>query len=246
MTKSPEERKFTLVVSHLEKAPLERQVLLLARYLDTDPDQEWVEDISDRFPEAFEEALALRASQMAFLLGDKELLSLLSFRQDLSPGVLSELTARVDALIEEIPDVERVLVRALKGEDEKALLVAGALGMRRELGELMTTADLAGQLIVSTVMGREIAGPMAAFAAAAEPELAQNVFSKFLVNVLFDKNPDPPMEEKAERRAIVAARTMLPLLKSPIPDVEYRDDDAVLTREQTRRAWAWTRAIRGK
>lgn len=244
MNEGAEKRKFELVCAHLEKASEERAELLIARYLDTAPAPEYAEKIKARFGKAWAGASVLHRAQAKALRADEELLELLSFRKEGSPESFGQAGEWLSRLAESIPDVERVVHRTLKeGKEGKELLAAAALSLRLDLSELMSRADLAGLLVVHVVRGSEIAGQMAAFAAKAEPELVQNVFSKFLVNVLLDKNPDPPMEEMAERRAIVAARTMLPLLGSPIPEVGYQDEDAREIAAMTRRAWAFCDAV---
>ena len=244
MNEAAEKRKFELVCAHVEKAPEERAELLIARYLDTTPAQMYAEKIRERFPKAWAGASVLHRAQAKALVADEELLELLRFEGPWDREVKAEIKRGLEALAKEVPDVERVVHRILKrGASGDELLVSGALSLHLDLSELMSRADLGGLLVVHAVSGSSVAGQMGAFAAQIEPELVQNVFSKFLVNVLMDQNPDPPMEEMAERRAIVASRTMLPLLGSPIPEVRYRDEDAIQVAEVTRRAWEYCQEL---
>ncbi len=234
-----EERKYELLRERIPKADAEKGGRLMLRYLSTSPAPRWAEKLQEEFPEAAAKAGELQRQELEALTADERLLELLAFsdhNQEWSEdpdGRYEELNSRLEALEENIQDqdMERVVRRGLRESDERVQLVAAMMALHRNLYDLTPT------LLAHVVEGRRHAPQAAVFAALMERDATRDVLARFLVDSIYDDTPEEDLDKVAMRRAIVAARALLPLIGSPAPDVEYVDDDARETARKVRLAF---------
>lgn len=232
-----EERKYELLRERIPQADAEKAGRLMLRYLSTSPAPKWAEKLEGEFPEAAAKAGELQRQELEALTADEGLLELLGFSDQVwsedPDGRYEELNSRLEALEEEIQDqdMERVVRRGLSESDDRVQLVAAMMALHRNLYDLTPT------LLAHVVEGRPHAPQAAVFAALMERDATRDVLARFLVDSIYDDTPEEDLDKVAMRRAIVAARALLPLIGSPAPEVEYVDDDARETARKVRLAF---------
>ncbi|RAL23926.1 hypothetical protein DL240_07200 [Lujinxingia litoralis] len=225
-------RKYELVCDHVAPAPVASAARVLASYLDTSPAPLFERKMRQRFPEAFTRAEALLGGEEQALLCGEEVLELLAFDEKEAGEVGERLDALLAGIAASLERVEPVVRRTLAGKNSEAKLVAGALAARQEMSEM------ASGLLAMVVEGDRYAPQAAVFAAKLAPRLTLHVLGQFLVDVLKSTGADEEHERYSEA-SIVAARTVLPWIGSPLGESSYRGKpSAHEIAEKVRRAWA--------
>ncbi len=228
-----EEKKYEMVRNRLLDDPDDTGVTVLGSYLDTDPAPLFVRRLASEFATLYDRAQKQRGVSQATLVGDDRLLELLCFDPSMTDDDEDELAERLDALADEIDDLDATVVRAIERNETDSRLVASFLAVDREL------SDAAHGLLMVVARGEPHAAQAAVCAGRLAPSLARQVLAGFLVDVLNDSTPteDREVDEDALRRAIVAARTVLPLIGSPVDEIEQIDATAEAVAGRVRRAW---------
>lgn len=227
-----EKTKFEMVRDKLDTVDKRTAADIVGSYLDTSPAPMFSEQLAAEFSGAFERAESKRTTGRALLTADDRLLELLRFDwTDEDAG--AELAELVEELADELDDPAAVATRAVATGDDDERLVAGVLAVRLELTEL------SHGLLMEVSAATKYAAQSAAFAARLAPSLAKHVLGRFLVDALNDAAPaeDLEVDEEALRRAIVAARTILPLIGSPLEQMEQAGAEHQKTAERVERAW---------
>jgi hypothetical protein len=211
-----EARKARMVRRRLDAldAPAPRRHLL-ERYLSTGPAPLFVTELERRF--AAELSTARRALEAGRFTPD-ELAThagLLAWLRE--PGEHpAELQRALEPMRSE-PELRALEYRAAD-HDERLLLAALAFvhGQTRMTGVLL-------EATVGARIARD-APQIAALAAALGPAVARSALSSFLFDMTWGNPEEPDAELTPERaRAIVAARSLLPRLDSPLDDID-RDE----------------------
>lgn len=217
-----EEKKYTMVRERLADKTREGREKIFAAYLDTSPAPIFAESMGAEFPDLRRAGEMLRRTRKDLLSSDERLLELLEFQRDFDEETTRELHRRLTNIIEELDDPERVVRTVLSDPKASEHLVAGALAAR------LSIIDMANPLVALVVTGSPHAPQFAAFAGLLEPTLTRQGLSKFIVDALLDETPDKErlIDEKDLRRAVVAARTVLPRIGSPVEDVEEQINTA--------------------
>lgn len=238
-----ERKKYEMVRDRLQQEGLEEGSSILRRYIDTSPAPMFSEQLAADFDDMYQKARDDHGSGRAKLVADERLTELLRFDEstDDQSDEFDELVERLRDVAADIGDLEGVVDRALVEGDVQAQLVAGAIAVDRGWN------DQAHGMLMRVVRGRRHAPQMAAFSAWMAPSVARHVLGRFLVDILNDGTPTEDLDADQEdvRRAIVAARTVLPLIGSPLDEIDQIEAEAEETADRVRRAWALCERLDG-
>lgn len=235
-----EKRKYDALRKKLADCDVATAQKIAAAYLETSPAPLFAERLTRQFDEIFADARERSEAGRRALTDDERLLELLSFEHPVDPEVVAEVADRLDEMTRRIGDVGPVVRKAAsEGNDEEAL-VAGALAVRRMM------SPVASALLSRLVQAKPFAAQMAAFSGWLTPSSTRHVLGRFLVDVLNDTSAseDREVDDDALRQSIVAARAVLPLIDSPIDDIEYSDGEAREVAQKVHRAWRFCAASR--
>ncbi len=227
-----ERRKYELVSGRLAAGVEQTEaVRMLGAYLDTGAAPLFVEMFRSSDAELLRAAENRRVEQLGLLSSDAALVEMLWCHEE---GVSAEeIKARLETLAEAIgKNPANLLVRALGGQDvEQQLVAAGLVGYLR-------LYDLVPHLLRLVLADAKITVQAAVIAARLSPEMARQMLSDLLVDMMYGNPEDPDMEITAAReRTIVTARCVLPLIGSPLPAVEARDIPSSAVPELVERLW---------
>lgn len=236
-----EQNKYEIVRDKLDTVDDETAADIVGSYLDTSPAPMFSKRLAMDFGDVYDRAQSKRSAGKASLTEDDQLLELLQFDApfDSSGRELYEL---LEQLATELAgDAKAVAERALAAGDDDERLVAGVLAVREG------ATDLSHGLLMEVAAAKLHAPQSAAFAGQLAPSLARHVLGRFLVDVLNEGTPteDLEVDETELQRAIVAARTVLPLIGSPLEEVEQLEAEHEETAERARRAWAFCEVFYG-
>lgn len=237
-----ERKKFRMVRQRLDEKGLREGSEILGRYLDTSPAPMFSRRLASQFQQMYDRACSSKTEARRLLTGDDRLVELLQFESPLDDRRRRQLTGRLESLVEELDDPEATAGRALAAAEGDKRLVAAALAVHTRM------RTQAHPLLMDVVRGGDVAPQAAAFAAHLAPSLARHVLGRFLVDVLNDGTPteDLQVDRQKLREAIVAARTVLPLIGSPLDDLEQIDTRAQQIAGKVRRGWDWCTASYGE
>lgn len=218
-----ERRKYNLMAKYVERsAANERAALrLLRNYLETDPAPIFVSALRARWPEWVDQAEEARerGEGLEVLQSSPELIAALERPADaLAARVAAELARIAGELVElEVRPaaVDLILRRALKSGAPEAKLVAAALATHGGRTDLIR--DILGVFL----SGAPRAPHFAVMAARLAPLLTRNTFAQYLVDIAGQNPEEPEAQMTAERtHTILSARSVLPLIGSPLPAVD--------------------------
>ncbi len=230
-----EDKKYRLVRDRLEQQGLEAGAEVLGRYLDTSPAPLFSKQLAADFAAMYDRSADQKGADDRALVADRALVEALKFDEPTQPGDFRRLKQQVDELAEGLHDVEATVQRALLNADAdtEAATVAAALAARERL------VDQSHHLLTAVIRGEGFASQAAAFGAWLAPSLAKHVLGRFLVDILNDGTPTEDLQagEQAVRDAIVAARTVLPNVGSPVEEIDQVEQRAEEIAEVTTRAW---------
>lgn len=219
-----ERRKYALVLKHLalRRDDPQASVKLLRNYLGTAPAPLLVDEIAAAYPQRLAEAQAdlERGADLLVLLDDAALLKALTSPD---PAEASELRRRLKTRLQRVqrqvdggPEmVEAFLRRAIKTGSPDAQFMAAALAA------FATMLDLVADILAIFLAGGHHAPHLAVMAAQIDPMVVRNALAQFLVDIAYQNPEEPEAKINAERtHTILSARTLLPLIGSPLAEVQ--------------------------
>lgn len=228
-----EEKKYRLVRDKLEEIGPKAGGEVLSRYLDTSPAPMFSKQLAADFAGMYDRAQDQQGADHQALTGDERLVELLAFDEPMDEDQRRELKNRLDEVADGLRAPQAAVQRALVGSEPRTGIVAGAVAVRERL------TDQSHNLVTAVVQAEPFAPQAAVFAAWLAPSLVRHVLSRFLVDILNDGTPteDLKADEQAVRDAIVAARTVLPKIGSPVDEIDQVDETAERIAARVRRAW---------
>ena len=228
-----EQEKYELVAQKIDELDADQGAQILGRYLDTSPAPVFSERMANRFGDLYERSQSESEDARNRLADDERLVELLRFETPIDDDGADELDRRLQSVADELRDVPGTIDRALVKSTGDNTLVAAALAVSLGL------EDQAHTMMMDVARATPQSPQFAAFAARLSPSLTRHVLGRFLVDVLNDSEPtaDGDIDEDALRRAIVAARTVLPYIGGDVDEIDQVDAEAEEIAAITRRAW---------
>lgn len=235
-----ERKKYELVRRRLEESDEKEANRIASAYLETSPGPLFAERLSAEFKEVFEGAQLSQRRGREVIGGDERLVELLQFDEPVKGEFAKELMRRLDEMAQQIDDVSPAVRWAVSRGEPEEVLVGGALAARRGM------SHVANGLLSHVVQAKPFAAQAAAFAGWLTPSTARHVLARFLVDVLNDSTPrqEYGIDDDDLRRSIVAARTVLPMIGSPVDEITQVEQEAEEVAKTTRRAWEFCGASR--
>ena len=235
-----EAKKYELVRRKMKQCTEDRAKKIAGAYLETSPAPLFAEKLAAEFKEIFAGALVSREAGRRAIASDERLVQLLKFETPVQGETVQEMMQRLDEMARQIDDLSAAVRWAVShGEPEEAL-VGAALAARRGLSHVSSA------LLSHVVQAKPFAAQAAAFAAWLTPSTTRHVLARFLVDVLNDSTPrqEYGIDDDALRRSIVAARTVLPRIGSPVDEIAPVDEEAEEVAQTTLRAFEFCGASR--
>jgi hypothetical protein len=212
-----ERKKYNVVIEKLEELnDKSARISLLKRFLDTDPAPLFSSRLRSRYPLLIQEAEESRsqAPRGGSLVPDPTVIQRLKAPR----GGDAELTDLLDSYLQQHPSTPSTIEKALEAGSADQKLMGAALAVYK--GEPQY-----GPLIVDAALELDDYSPyLAILGALVAPTTARNIFSQFLTEASLT-DPDKP-ESKAfagKSRTILALRSLLPKLDSPLSSVTEAD-----------------------
>lgn len=221
-----ERRKYKLVAKYVEKVSADAQAArrLLRNYLETEPAPIFISALRTRWPEWVGEAedARERGEGLDILVESPRLVAALAEPSTASSEQVAEaLAERMRAMSDMAGGpaaLDLLLRRALKSGSPQAKLVAAALATYG------ARTDLVRDILGVFLSGAPNAPQFAVMAARLGPLMARNTFAQFLVDIASQNPEEPEAKITAERtHTILSARSVLPLIGSPLADVNAEE-----------------------
>ncbi|MFU8802230.1 MAG: hypothetical protein ACNA8W_00335 [Bradymonadaceae bacterium] len=210
-----EERKYKLVAERIGDRSEDEVESMLMAYLDTAPAPFFLMRLRQRHEAILRRAEDALKDEEESWSEEVELIGLLETCEGDPDMIRQELVPRLEALhVGPFSDVRR-LGRGLNSTNPKTRLIASAVAVYG--GHHQLTAHL----LEHVVHAHPHAPQLVVFSALLDPALTRHALSAFLIDVVWG-NPEEPEAEWTPLRqeAALAARTILPRIGSPLPNVD--------------------------
>lgn len=218
-----ERRKYELTAKYVAKC-VEKEdaaLQLLRNYLETDPAPIFVSAMRTRWSDwvARAEDARDRGEGLEILQESPALIAALQAPGDASAAMVAEelakLTAKLSEAVAGTGASDLILRRALRVGEPQAKLVAAAMAT------FGGRVDLVREILGVFLSGASHAPHYAVMAARLAPLTTRNTFAQYLVDIASQNPEEPEAKITAERtHTILSARSVLPLIGSPLPAVD--------------------------